>query len=112
MLEYDLQSGVKARGFGQRASLLAVSLTQSFLCHRAQAENNGSRLFSVLLFHRPQIWYNNVPHSQLANYKSDQNWLKQDGDRFLFPGGGTQFKHGATQYITWLQEVCHKEKLQ
>ncbi|CAI5977166.1 unnamed protein product [Closterium sp. NIES-65] len=54
---------------------------------------------------RDQIWFANVPHTQLANYKADQNWIKPEGDRFIFPGGGTQFKYGVTKYITWLQEV-------
>ncbi|GJP38270.1 hypothetical protein CLOM_g22731 [Closterium sp. NIES-68] len=54
---------------------------------------------------RDQIWFSNVPHSQLASYKADQNWIKPEGDRFIFPGGGTQFKYGVTKYITWLQET-------
>ncbi|CAI5523329.1 unnamed protein product [Closterium sp. Naga37s-1] len=54
---------------------------------------------------RDQIWYDNVPHPKLASYKADQNWVKPDGDKFIFPGGGTQFKYGATKYIEWLQEA-------
>ncbi|CAI5528393.1 unnamed protein product [Closterium sp. Naga37s-1] len=54
---------------------------------------------------RDQIGFANVPHTQLANYKADQNWIKPEGDRFIFPGGGTQFKYGVTKYITWLQEA-------
>ncbi|CAI5942720.1 unnamed protein product [Closterium sp. NIES-64] len=55
---------------------------------------------------RDQIWYSNVPKPSLANYKADQNWVKADGDKFLFPGGGTQFKYGATRYIEWVHDVC------
>ncbi|CAI5477845.1 unnamed protein product, partial [Closterium sp. Yama58-4] len=54
---------------------------------------------------RDQIWYDNVPHPKLASYKADQNWVKPEGDKFIFPGGGTQFKYGATKYIEWLQEA-------
>eukprot|EP00475_Leptophrys_vorax_P000449 TRINITY_DN10247_c0_g1_i2.p1 TRINITY_DN10247_c0_g1~~TRINITY_DN10247_c0_g1_i2.p1 ORF type:complete len:664 (-),score=52.81 TRINITY_DN10247_c0_g1_i2:243-2234(-) len=54
---------------------------------------------------RDQIWYDNVPHPKLASYKADQNWVKPEGDKFVFPGGGTQFKYGATKYIEWLQEA-------
>lgn len=46
-----------------------------------------------------------MPKPSLANYKADQNWVKADGDKFIFPGGGTQFKFGATKYIEWIQDV-------
>ncbi|CAI5518659.1 unnamed protein product [Closterium sp. Naga37s-1] len=54
---------------------------------------------------RDEIWFNNVPRTSLANYKADQNWLKVESDRFIFPGGGTQFKYGAAKYIAWLEQV-------
>ncbi|CAI7899412.1 unnamed protein product [Closterium sp. NIES-53] len=54
---------------------------------------------------RDEIWFNNVPRTSLANYKADQNWLKVESDRFVFPGGGTQFKYGAATYIAWLEQV-------
>ncbi|CAI5969030.1 unnamed protein product [Closterium sp. NIES-65] len=54
---------------------------------------------------RDEIWFNNVPRTSLANYKADQNWLKVESDRFIFPGGGTQFKYGAATYIAWLEQV-------
>lgn len=28
-----------------------------------------------------------------------QNWIRYDGDRFRFPGGGTMFPNGAGAYI-------------
>ncbi|XP_020582692.1 LOW QUALITY PROTEIN: probable methyltransferase PMT27 [Phalaenopsis equestris] len=52
---------------------------------------------------RDKIWYNNVPHSKLAEVKGHQNWLKVDGEYLKFPGGGTQFIQGASQYIAYLQ---------
>jgi hypothetical protein len=52
-----------------------------------------------------QIWHANVPYDKLASYKQDQNWVKKQGDHMLFPGGGTQFKNGAGQYINAIQKV-------
>jgi len=40
-----------------------------------------------------------------VSYKKDQNWVKQEEDKFIFPGGGTQFKSGALHYIEFIQEV-------
>lgn len=52
-----------------------------------------------------QIWYSNVPHTKLAEVKGHQNWVKVTGEYLTFPGGGTQFKHGALHYIDFVQDV-------
>jgi len=52
-----------------------------------------------------QIWYHNVPHTKLAVVKGHQNWVKVSGEYLTFPGGGTQFRHGAMHYIDFIQEV-------
>jgi hypothetical protein len=52
-----------------------------------------------------QIWYNNVPHPKLVEYKKDQNWVRKSGNYFVFPGGGTQFKAGVTRYIRFIEQV-------
>jgi hypothetical protein len=54
-----------------------------------------------------QIWYNDVPHTKLVQYKGRQNWVKVSGEYLTFPGGGTQFKHGALHYIDFIQEVTY-----
>lgn len=54
---------------------------------------------------RDTIWYANVPHDELVSYKQDQNWVKKEDDHLVFPGGGTQFKHGALQYINNIQKT-------
>lgn len=54
---------------------------------------------------RDQIWYNNVPHTKLVQYKGHQNWVNVSGEHLVFPGGGTQFKHGALHYIDFIQEA-------
>ncbi|KAF8012577.1 hypothetical protein BT93_I0672 [Corymbia citriodora subsp. variegata] len=52
---------------------------------------------------REKIWYYNVPHKSLADVKGHQNWVKVTGEFLTFPGGGTQFIHGALHYIDFLQ---------
>ncbi|CAN6374510.1 unnamed protein product [Urochloa humidicola] len=54
---------------------------------------------------RDRIWYHNVPHKALAEYKGHQNWVKVSGEHLTFPGGGTQFKHGALRYIDMIQDA-------
>ncbi|XP_021730130.1 probable methyltransferase PMT16 [Chenopodium quinoa] len=48
---------------------------------------------------RDYAWYNNVPHKELTVKKAGQNWIRFEGDRFKFPGGGTMFRNGANAYI-------------
>ncbi|XP_031107804.1 probable methyltransferase PMT27 [Ipomoea triloba] len=52
-----------------------------------------------------QIWYPNVPHTLLAEFKGHQNWVKVSGEFITFPGGGTQFIHGALHYIDFIQQA-------
>lgn len=52
-----------------------------------------------------QIWYANVPNTKLAEVKGHQNWVKVTGEHLTFPGGGTQFIHGALHYIDFIQQV-------
>ncbi|KAI3458186.1 hypothetical protein Pfo_014849 [Paulownia fortunei] len=48
---------------------------------------------------RDLSWYANVPHKELTVEKAVQNWIRFEGDRFRFPGGGTMFPNGADAYI-------------
>ncbi|XP_027357281.1 probable methyltransferase PMT16, partial [Abrus precatorius] len=48
---------------------------------------------------RDVAWYANVPHRELTVEKAVQNWIRYDGDKFRFPGGGTMFPLGADKYI-------------
>lgn len=52
-----------------------------------------------------QVWYSNVPHSRLVEDKGGQNWISKEKDKFKFPGGGTQFIHGADQYLDQINKV-------
>lgn len=53
-----------------------------------------------------QVWFSNVPHARLAEDKGGQNWISIDKDKFKFPGGGTQFIHGADKYLDQIEQVC------
>ncbi|GLJ12749.1 hypothetical protein SUGI_0197100 [Cryptomeria japonica] len=48
---------------------------------------------------RDYVWRSNVNHSKLAKVKGGQNWVHEQGKFWWFPGGGTHFKHGASDYI-------------
>ncbi|KAL6524700.1 hypothetical protein OROHE_015982 [Orobanche hederae] len=54
---------------------------------------------------RDEVWFSNVPHARLAEDKGGQNWITIDKDKFKFPGGGTQFIHGADQYLDQIEQM-------
>ncbi|XP_073304801.1 probable methyltransferase PMT11 [Primulina huaijiensis] len=54
---------------------------------------------------RDEVWFSNVPHARLAEDKGGQNWIAIDKDKFRFPGGGTQFIHGADQYLDQIEKM-------
>ena len=58
--------------------------------------------FHVSVF---QIWYDNVPHPKLVEYKKDQHWVVKSSEYLVFPGGGTQFKDGVDHYIEFMEKV-------
>ncbi|XP_010539686.1 PREDICTED: probable methyltransferase PMT10 [Tarenaya hassleriana] len=54
---------------------------------------------------RDKIWFNNVPHTRLVEDKGGQNWIRREKDKFVFPGGGTQFIHGADHYLDQISQM-------
>ncbi|XP_027079710.1 probable methyltransferase PMT20 [Coffea arabica] len=54
---------------------------------------------------RDQCWYRNVPYDWINKQKSNQHWLKKEGDKFLFPGGGTMFPNGVGEYVDRMQKL-------
>lgn len=54
---------------------------------------------------RDEVWFSNVPHTRLAEDKGGQNWIFQEKDKFKFPGGGTQFIHGANEYLDEISKM-------
>ncbi|KAK1390657.1 Methyltransferase [Heracleum sosnowskyi] len=54
---------------------------------------------------RDEVWKANIPHTHLAQEKSDQNWMVVNGEKIVFPGGGTHFHYGADKYIKSLANM-------
>ncbi|KNA20549.1 hypothetical protein SOVF_050940 [Spinacia oleracea] len=54
---------------------------------------------------RDEVWFFNVPHTRLVEDKGGQNWMIRAKDKFKFPGGGTQFIHGADQYLDQISQM-------
>ena len=50
-------------------------------------------------------WFSNVPFPKLVEYKKSQNWVRLEGDRFVFPGGGTSFTEGVNGYVHALDRL-------
>ena len=54
---------------------------------------------------RDVAWFANVPHKELTVEKAVQNWIRVDGDKLRFPGGGTMFPNGADAYIDDIAKI-------
>ncbi|XP_058787539.1 probable methyltransferase PMT11 [Vicia villosa] len=54
---------------------------------------------------RDEVWFSNVPHTRLVEDKGGQNWISRDKNKFKFPGGGTQFIHGANEYLDHISKM-------
>lgn len=54
---------------------------------------------------KDSAWLNNVPFTKLVEYKKSQNWVRLEGDRFVFPGGGTSFPEGVKGYVDALNRL-------
>ncbi|KAJ8753319.1 hypothetical protein K2173_019718 [Erythroxylum novogranatense] len=54
---------------------------------------------------RDYVPYANAPYKSLTVEKAVQNWIQYEAHVFRFPGGGTQFPHGAGAYINQLASV-------
>ncbi|XP_059456120.1 probable methyltransferase PMT11 isoform X2 [Corylus avellana] len=52
-----------------------------------------------------EVWFYNVPHTRLVEDKGGQNWITREKDKFKFPGGGTQFIHGANEYLDHISKM-------
>uniref|UniRef100_M1CU88 Methyltransferase n=1 Tax=Solanum tuberosum TaxID=4113 RepID=M1CU88_SOLTU len=50
------------------------------------------------------VWRRNVNHTRLAKVRGGQNWVHEKDQHWWFTGGGTHFKHGASDYIESLHE--------
>uniref|UniRef100_A0A1D1ZKE9 Methyltransferase n=2 Tax=Anthurium amnicola TaxID=1678845 RepID=A0A1D1ZKE9_9ARAE len=54
---------------------------------------------------RDYIWFANVPSKRLTEAKKDQHWVRVEGDRLVFPGGGTSFPGGVEGYVAGMAKV-------
>ncbi|KAK4374138.1 hypothetical protein RND71_004815 [Anisodus tanguticus] len=59
---------------------------------------------------RNECWYRNVPYDWINKQKSNQHWLKKEGEKFLFPGGGTMFPNGVGAYVDLMQDLIPQMK--
>ncbi|GLT29241.1 hypothetical protein SLA2020_041190 [Shorea laevis] len=50
-------------------------------------------------------WFKNVPSKKLVEYKKTQNWVRLEGERLFFPGGGTSFPMGVKGYIDAIKRL-------
>lgn len=51
-----------------------------------------------------------MPYDWINKQKSNQNWLRKEGDKFIFPGGGTMFPHGVSAYVDLMQDLIPEMK--
>ncbi|KAL8136518.1 hypothetical protein V2J09_002519 [Rumex salicifolius] len=49
--------------------------------------------------------YANVPSKKLTILKKSQNWVRLEGDKLVFPGGGTSFPHGVKDYVADISRI-------
>ncbi|KAG8493864.1 hypothetical protein CXB51_011333 [Gossypium anomalum] len=54
---------------------------------------------------RDEVWFSNVPHAGLVEDRGGKNWISIKEDKFIFPGGGTQFIHGADRYLNQISQM-------
>ncbi|KAG4938506.1 hypothetical protein AAZX31_16G069500 [Glycine max] len=59
---------------------------------------------------RDECWYSNVPNEWINKQKSNQHWLKKEGEKFIFPGGGTMFPNGVGKYVDLMQDLIPEMK--
>ncbi|XP_076959206.1 putative methyltransferase PMT21 [Bidens hawaiensis] len=52
-----------------------------------------------------ECWYRNVPYDWINKQKSNQHWLRKEGEKFYFPGGGTMFPDGVGAYVDLMQNL-------
>ncbi|XP_074264633.1 putative methyltransferase PMT21 [Silene latifolia] len=57
-----------------------------------------------------ECWYRNVPYDWIDKQKSNQNWLRKEGEKFLFPGGGTMFPKGVSHYVDLMVDLIPQMK--
>ncbi|KAL2488978.1 putative methyltransferase PMT21 [Forsythia ovata] len=49
--------------------------------------------------------FGNVPYDWINKQKSNQHWLRKEEEKYLFPGGGTMFPNGVSEYVDSMQDL-------
>ncbi|KAF3648013.1 putative methyltransferase PMT21 [Capsicum annuum] len=57
-----------------------------------------------------ECWYRNVPYDWINKQKSNQHWLVKEGEKFIFPGGGTMFPNGVGKYVDLMEDLIPEMK--
>ena len=51
-----------------------------------------------------------MPYDWINKQKSNKNWLRKQGEKFLFPGGGTMFPKGVGAYVDLMRDLIPEMK--
>ncbi|KAH7443577.1 hypothetical protein KP509_02G040600 [Ceratopteris richardii] len=54
---------------------------------------------------RDECWYRNVPYDWINTAKANQRWMQKQGEKFIFPGGGTMFPNGVGEYLDQMEKL-------
>lgn len=57
-----------------------------------------------------KMYFRNVPYDWINKQKANQHWLRKEGDKFYFPGGGTTFPDGVGAYVDLMQNLIPEMK--
>lgn len=82
--------------------MLVQVITESYDVRR---QFSFSFSFSFMWCLMLYICFRNVPYDWINKQKSNQHWLKKEGEKFLFPGGGTMFPNGVSRYVDLMQDL-------
>jgi hypothetical protein len=67
-------------------------------------------LFDHFVFFAVIYNFRNVPYDWINKQKSNQHWLKKEGEKFFFPGGGTMFPNGVGKYVDLMEDLIPEMK--
>ncbi|XP_068661358.1 probable methyltransferase PMT19 isoform X2 [Aristolochia californica] len=59
---------------------------------------------------RDLAWFANVPFKTLTVTKGSQNWVRLEGNKLVFPGGGTSFQAGVKGYVDGIRRFVPLKK--
>ncbi|KAG9447134.1 hypothetical protein H6P81_013262 [Aristolochia fimbriata] len=59
---------------------------------------------------RDVAWFPNVPFKTLTETKGSQNWVRLEGRKLVFPGGGTSFQAGVKGYVEQIRRFVPLKK--